>query len=495
MSEASYFYTNMVSAAAFVELINPDQFTIDRDEFLAHMAAAGVPLETLQPPVASVPVASSPGNPAVPSQPQAGWVAGSLPPSFSSLSRHQAGGSAVSLLPGLPPLVTKRTVAELEAEGVGLLVDAEGRGELRGAHRFLYASAGDLTVSDVEALLVSYKELVLRYEALARAVNRQEDIDVASVLQISVPPAFAPQHRQPDGEDAGIQVSTISDDGPPPCAGPEHEESVEVVGDAQEVRRSVAEAPRQQQAQEEAYAEGEANLSAVAEDVAPQEVNALVEMINGKEVAQADAALAETSAPQQERFNVLESELSNVAVDSGPPEDYVEVVQEVEDEAENAVASREPSALQEETAEHRQKSPTEQDEAPGTPRVNEPQGVLFEGGEADPSGSGDQGTPAEPAGAKGSERADAAVSELSSSLEMAPALQEVLLLGMERAQLPLPGALEGTAAPMAEDPTSTDLLSFPGDLPEGMMANIDADKSGDSGATPASEVQATASLI
>ena len=41
--EAAYFYTNMVSATTFIETISPTSLSIDPQEFISHMKAAGVP--------------------------------------------------------------------------------------------------------------------------------------------------------------------------------------------------------------------------------------------------------------------------------------------------------------------------------------------------------------------------------------------------------------------------------------------------------------------
>lgn len=49
------------------------------------------------------------------------------------------------------------SVAQLECEGVPLVVAADAAGQLLPDHRFVYAAALDLRVTDVEALLVQYK--------------------------------------------------------------------------------------------------------------------------------------------------------------------------------------------------------------------------------------------------------------------------------------------------------------------------------------------------
>lgn len=65
------------------------------------------------------------------------------------------------------------TVAELEARGTAALVSAAESGQLAREYRFLYSTVGDLRVGDVDALLTEYKELVLKYEALARGLQER----------------------------------------------------------------------------------------------------------------------------------------------------------------------------------------------------------------------------------------------------------------------------------------------------------------------------------
>mmetsp|Transcript_16201 Transcript_16201/g.41387 ORF Transcript_16201/g.41387 Transcript_16201/m.41387 type:complete len:685 (+) Transcript_16201:495-2549(+) len=175
VSEAAYFYTNMESAAQFIEHINSKSFHMDEELFFNKMVAAGVPRDRLQPP------AAQPASPVRTPTP--------LPPSLP--------GRLLSVPSGIPDLVVARSVAELEAEGVGHLIDAEAQGNLRNKYRWLYSSVGDLIVSDVESLLAAYKELVLRYETLSRAVAAQQTVDMASLLTVcdsgQRPPEPAPQ--------------------------------------------------------------------------------------------------------------------------------------------------------------------------------------------------------------------------------------------------------------------------------------------------------------
>lgn len=63
------------------------------------------------------------------------------------------------------------TVAQLEASGLLEVLEAEKSGELSRDYPYLFARSGDLRVMDVEDLLSDYKELVLKYVALCKAVE------------------------------------------------------------------------------------------------------------------------------------------------------------------------------------------------------------------------------------------------------------------------------------------------------------------------------------
>ncbi|KAK9835042.1 hypothetical protein WJX81_006516 [Elliptochloris bilobata] len=126
-SESAYFFTQLYSAASFIETINTNSLSMDADEFIARMVTAG------------------------------GVPAGGFPPPLHP--------------PPPPPQAPFPGVAELEREGAAAVVALEAAGQLHRRHRFVYAAAPDLRVADVSALLAAYKELALRYEALSGAVT------------------------------------------------------------------------------------------------------------------------------------------------------------------------------------------------------------------------------------------------------------------------------------------------------------------------------------
>ncbi|CAM6017689.1 unnamed protein product, partial [Sphagnum balticum] len=99
ISEASYFYTNLVSAETFISTLEAKSLSMDKGEYEKQLQAARAGLDGMN----------------------------------------------------MPSPLPSRTLA----------ID----------YPYLYASAGDLRVADVESLLYAYKELALKYSVLCKAVE------------------------------------------------------------------------------------------------------------------------------------------------------------------------------------------------------------------------------------------------------------------------------------------------------------------------------------
>lgn len=79
------------------------------------------------------------------------------------------------------PSETKISVQRLQASGSAAVLEADKAGHLAREYPFLYASVGDLRVEDVESLLNDYKELVLKYYSLHKAVENLTLTQLASM--------------------------------------------------------------------------------------------------------------------------------------------------------------------------------------------------------------------------------------------------------------------------------------------------------------------------
>jgi hypothetical protein len=87
-----------------------------------------------------------------------------------------------------------QSISDLEKKGATELLKDDDLSKIFQDYPFLFARAGDLTVADVDTLLNSYKQLVLRYVALSQGMGITpetpfvQSTQTASDLQISEEP-------------------------------------------------------------------------------------------------------------------------------------------------------------------------------------------------------------------------------------------------------------------------------------------------------------------
>lgn len=172
-------------------------------------ATSGVPPPPPPPPPlpsSAAPTQQPPPPPPPPPQPRPAPQA--APPAATS-----------SHLVPLPP----KSVSELLEEGVRLVVRAEAAGELRARYRYLYAAPEGLTVRDVAQLLAAYKELVLRHEMLAQAVENNvlkyySDLESyqAGLAPVAPPPPPPPPPAGPSPRHAAPAAAAPPPPPPPP---------------------------------------------------------------------------------------------------------------------------------------------------------------------------------------------------------------------------------------------------------------------------------------
>ncbi|KAK9823919.1 hypothetical protein WJX72_006354 [[Myrmecia] bisecta] len=152
-SESAYFFTQLYSAACFIETINTNSLSMDPDEFIARMVAAGIPDMQVMPTPSSPSFRHSSPPPVVVTAPVTSTSARAPPAQNPSVAagpaaqQHGAGYRWPSL-------------AELQAEGVARVLEAEQGGGLQQRHKYLYASPQDLRLGDISQLLTAYKELM-----------------------------------------------------------------------------------------------------------------------------------------------------------------------------------------------------------------------------------------------------------------------------------------------------------------------------------------------
>ena len=169
MSESAYFFTNLLSAASFLETCTAQQLSMDGEEgereFERRLqegleATQGGEEEEVGGAVTAE-TGVSEGGARTAREGGAGPSSGSAPPVSSS------GGGPERQAARQPAARVRESVVRVDqmlaSEGVvSELVRADASGELGRTFKYLYATAGDLRVGDVEQLLAEYKDVVIR---------------------------------------------------------------------------------------------------------------------------------------------------------------------------------------------------------------------------------------------------------------------------------------------------------------------------------------------
>jgi hypothetical protein len=211
VSEAAYFYTNLVSAEHFIDNLEATSLSMDSSEFEKQMQSARALLDvnlSTQPSVTEKHPPISDGrtlksdeqvSPRVSKQsvnkvePGPGLsvqredqVESRVLPVESAALAASAGSVPVSPKDG-SSVKESMTVAKLEASGLPAVLKADKSGQLARDYPYLYASAGDLRVMDVEGLLSDYKEIVLKYVALCKAIEVEGTNSFTGVRRVSSP--------------------------------------------------------------------------------------------------------------------------------------------------------------------------------------------------------------------------------------------------------------------------------------------------------------------
>jgi len=232
ISEAAYFFTNLVSAVRFLSRARASDFTdMDEDAFNEALSAAGaleeidmddddeasdedssvaedgssifresapdhtpkkaqqtISLDEMSSALSALSEkeqiqksnVASPKRVVPPDTPESVAQSGAAPTpplhtpaSGERFNAHQRTAELSSSKPAPVPYIPWRTTEDVEAEGATTLTALDVAGNLSlSDYKFLYAKADDLTVGDVSKLLHDYKGLALQYESLSRGVAK-----------------------------------------------------------------------------------------------------------------------------------------------------------------------------------------------------------------------------------------------------------------------------------------------------------------------------------
>ncbi|XP_078435656.1 vacuolar protein sorting-associated protein 9A-like [Wolffia australiana] len=136
VSESAYFFTHILSAESFVWNIDANSLSLDEDEYQRCLDSARAVLSGLT----------------------------------SDLVNDTA-LNTTEMTTNKEAEQNKPTVSDLEKKGAADLLKEGNITKYFQEYPFLYARAGDLTVPDVESLLNCYKQLVVKYVSLSKAMH------------------------------------------------------------------------------------------------------------------------------------------------------------------------------------------------------------------------------------------------------------------------------------------------------------------------------------
>ncbi|URE34437.1 VPS9 [Musa troglodytarum] len=169
VAEAAYFFTNILSAESFIWNIDAQALSMDEIEFQKKMESARAHLMGL-----------STGTEHQQTETNLDTMEERLKSnreldSTVSVEGHQVLSQSYGINKDVDgkykPLINRLSISDLEKKGTTDLLKEENVNKYFQEYPFLFANAGDLTVDDVGSLLNCYKQLVLRYVALAKGMG------------------------------------------------------------------------------------------------------------------------------------------------------------------------------------------------------------------------------------------------------------------------------------------------------------------------------------
>ncbi|XP_052149117.1 vacuolar protein sorting-associated protein 9A [Oryza glaberrima] len=186
VSEAQYFFTNILSAESFIWNIDGESLSMDERDFQKKMDLARERLLGLS---ASSENQDNQNNLDVREQKSQTLKASrdsdvnlSLKDNFQGPGLEMRRDSDASS----NPVEHVQSISDLEKKGAAELLKDDDLNKKIQEYPFLFARSGDLTVADVENLLNSYKQLVLKYVALSQGMGiNLENPPVQSMQTVS----------------------------------------------------------------------------------------------------------------------------------------------------------------------------------------------------------------------------------------------------------------------------------------------------------------------
>ncbi|KAF5770800.1 putative VPS9 domain, RABX5, catalytic core helical domain-containing protein [Helianthus annuus] len=168
VGEAAYFFTNMLSAESFVMNINGESLSMDETEFQKNMESAQALIYGL-----SGDYDGGQSQSQSISEPKEVKKENSSTVAVESTNSSTVAVESTTEEPNVKeqPVSKTPSVSDLENKGASMILKDETSIKEFRNFPYFYSRAGDLTVGDVEDLLNSYKQLVLKYVSLAKGLG------------------------------------------------------------------------------------------------------------------------------------------------------------------------------------------------------------------------------------------------------------------------------------------------------------------------------------
>lgn len=167
VSEAAYFFTNMLSAESFIMNIDAKSLSMEDTEFEKNMEFAQALLfgssdSDNMPSQSDQIVGQHQETKHLGTTPQTQVPPQTLETKSRNEKSHPKDPYALDKVP---------SISDLENHGANMLMKDENAKQVFMDFPYLYAKSGDLTIGDVDGLLNNYKQLVFKYVCLSKGMG------------------------------------------------------------------------------------------------------------------------------------------------------------------------------------------------------------------------------------------------------------------------------------------------------------------------------------
>ncbi|KAJ4883164.1 Vacuolar protein sorting-associated protein 9A [Raphanus sativus] len=206
VGEAAYFFTNLLSAESFISNIDAKSLSMDEADFENKMESARARLSG----TGSQSYQTDHGAAPLPRDEPTAYNPKRETTLLQSQSSDSLSGTNETLNQnsGLPKIQKAESVSDLETKGAAtLLNDSSEASKIFKEYPYMFASAGDLRVGDVEGLLNDYKQLVFKYVCLSKGLGD----GATSLVSSSLPMQPSTESEDLTTVSSDVQTKTETD--------------------------------------------------------------------------------------------------------------------------------------------------------------------------------------------------------------------------------------------------------------------------------------------